>query len=148
VTCNCTGRVDWEDDAPEMCDNCLDQQLAEVDKFEPPDDPQPRELMPDPEAQSIELRRANVKNVQRLLDNLVSVVHHVRDTPRDGHVHEIDLLTATSFFIRSLTSQMVLDRIPFDPTAALLNRTAITTMLQELLDEFNSIEIPTPVRTH
>lgn len=146
MPCICGGPVEWEDDDEfEICDHCYEQQLVETARFEPVDDPQPRELLPDPESSTIDSRPVNISNVKRLVGNFIGVVDAVRASPRDGEVTEADLLRAIENMIRLYAAQMIGERIPRNPTAAVTNAITITNSLQTLIDEIRALDLPNPV---
>jgi hypothetical protein len=142
----CDGRlVDWDDDAPEMCDHCLASQLHETARLEPADDPQPNELLPEPESQEIERQRVNPANSKRLLSNFMAVVDHVREHPKDGAiVTDADLLHALGNMIRLYAADTIGERIVPNPTAAVLNAAKIRQTLQTLHDEILQLDLPQP----
>lgn len=147
MSCDCCdGPVKWDDDDDcEICDNCLERMNAEVHRYEPTDDPQPRELLPDPESTAIEHARRNPANVARLYHGFAGLVEHARNTPREGVLTEIDVLGALDVILRAYVEEMVLARAPLSPTAAIVNRTAIIHMLHKLIDDVLGIDLPQPV---
>lgn len=145
MSCPCAGTVSWDDDAPEMCEECYAQQVAEMSRFEPPNDPQPRELLPDPNSLPIHRHKPNQANVQRIAHTFCGMLDHIRETPRDGEVTEADTLGGIELIMRQFTVAQVLDRALLNPTAAVTNRVAIVHVLHKLIDEILKLDLPNPV---
>lgn len=137
--------IDFDDDEPgDICDACLEQQLLEFGKFEPGDDPQPRNLLPVEESTAIERHRPDKDNVARVFHSFCGLVDAIRNTPRGKPLTEADLLEALEHIVRSFAMQQIVERMPLDMTAAYHNRTKILSVLQLLYREFHEVGIPTP----
>lgn len=130
----------------DLCDDCLEGFNQSVAHYEPEGDPKPNELLPDPEAQPIEIVKPNLANVQRLVNGFVQVVEIVRAKPVYGPVTEVDLLAGIEALVRSYYIQMVNERAELNPTAAVCNQVAILHMLEVLNEEILHINLPAPVR--
>ncbi len=141
---SCEGPIDWEDDAPEICTACYNQLLEETAKFEPPDDPKLVSLLPDPDTQPIDIYKVTPDTVARIFNAFGAVVARIRDAAPHGPVHDVDVLAAIDIFVRDLVSDTVLKVATTHPTTAAVNRAAITSVLQALIDEIQKLDFPKP----
>lgn len=117
---------------------------AEVSRFEPGDDPQPNNLLPDPDSTAIARNKPKVANVLRIAHTFDGMIDHIRATPRDGEVTEADMLGGIEHIIRQFTVQQVLERVPHSANAAVANRVAIVHVLHGLIDEILKLDLPKP----
>lgn len=135
---------DWLDDfEDDEDDDGLDEFNAEVAHMEPVEQPEPRELLPEPGELPIESQRENRANVRLLMASISAAVRHRYENPVYGPVNEIDLLKALENMIRMFVLNTVLHRVKH-PEAATCNRVAVLKMLEELNDEILKLDLPKP----